>query len=445
MQMRILNPTLLIYLVLLMWLPARGYGQSSTRETWTLEEVLQVARENNWEIKKSEQEILSRQAEFRSTLATFLPGIGVSQSVTHTNDPLAVFGIKLQQEIVTQNDFATDLLNNPASITDFNLGITVEQPLINPDALAGRRAASFTLDASRQQNAHLKHHVKYLVKQSYYAIQLAHERQRVLEEAHNNALENHRIANNNLEEGTVSRADVMSARVRVLDIESKIAVAKDQVVSAGQMLAFLLGRDLKAQIIPAEQLTMVRPATNDKEYNLEVRSDIMALKSGVMAREKMVDMQKLKFIPRLNAFGAYNFHSDELTAFDAQSWVVGATLQWKIFSGNKNLAGISQARANAQLARLNQQEYMSRSQMEVDRARRQIGVAETALIAVEMAEQETAESFRIRRDRYKEGIERTSDLLASEMIYSEKQLERLNAIYNYNNAVFYLEYLMESE
>jgi outer membrane protein TolC len=420
-------------------------GQQISRNSWTLQQVLEVSQQNNWEIKKSAQEILSQKAEFRSTLAAFLPGISISESVTQTNDPLAAFGIKLQQEIVTQSDFNPDLLNNPDDVTDFNLGVMVEQPIVNTDAFAGRRAVAYKLEAAEQKAVHLRYYIKYMVKQSYYAIQLAKARQDVLKEALEYAQENHRIAENNLEEGSVSKADVMAANVRVLDIESKVAEAEDDVVSAGQMLAFLLGLDIDTQIIPEEKLSKVQLRANPSGYNLDGRSDVLSYASGVKAREKMVTMNRLRFVPRLNAFGGYNFHSDEFPGIDAESWVIGAKLQWTIFSGNKNFAGIKQAKANAQLARLKHNEYVTKNRMEFDRAERSLNVAETTLNASVLAEEQTKEALRIRQDRYVQGLERTSDLLAAETDHSEKQLERLNALFNYNKAVFYLQYLMEIE
>jgi len=201
MRKRFSGTKIRLLIAALMLLPFLMKAQEGTSRTWTLNEVLEVAEANNWQIRKSAQEVLSQKAEYRSTLATFLPRINLSESFTRTNDPLAAFGMKLQQEIVTQSDFNPELLNDPDEITDFNLGVMVEQPIINPDAFAGRKAVSHKLEASRQKAAHLKYYIQYVVKQSYYAIQLAQAKHKVLEEALKHAKENHRIARDNLDQG----------------------------------------------------------------------------------------------------------------------------------------------------------------------------------------------------------------------------------------------------
>ena len=49
--------------------------------------------------------------------------------------------------------------------------------------------------------------------------------------------------------------------------------------------------------------------------------------------------------------------------------------------------------------------------------------------------------LRIRTNRFKEGLEKTSDLLQSETQYSQKQLEHYQTIFEYNYALAYLQFL----
>ena len=67
----------------------------------------------------SEQEMNAAKAEFNQTNSILLPSISVSHSGISTNNPLMAFGSKLNQEILTQNDFNPVLLNNPETIENF--------------------------------------------------------------------------------------------------------------------------------------------------------------------------------------------------------------------------------------------------------------------------------------------------------------------------------------
>ncbi|MFO8000921.1 MAG: TolC family protein [Marinilabilia sp.] len=414
------------FIAIFLSLPLISQNQEPAAETWTLEEVLREAERNNWELRKSESRIDQEKAEYRSTHSTFLPRVSVSQSVTHTNDPLAAFGMKLQQEIVTQEDFNPALLNDPDEITNFHTQVLVEQPLLNTDALAGRKAASHKLEAVKHQDRRSRHYVRYLVKQSYYAIQLALEQEKVIRDALEAAKENLRIAKDNLEADYITKADVMAVRVRVLDLESQLTNTSNKVTNAGERLAYLLGRNDEGPIMPSEELTRVAYTNpSDDNFELRQRSDLLAMENASKARHSMVKMQKLKMVPRVNAFGAFNMHDADFAGNDAQNLVIGAKLEWDLFSGNKNLAGIKKASAQASLAKIKYNEHVNKSRMELAKARREVSVAEETLEARSMAVKEAEESLRIRRDQYKQGLEKTSELLTAEATFSAKKLLQL--------------------
>ncbi len=58
-----------------------------------------------------------------------------------------------------------------------------------------------------------------------------------------------------------------------------------------------------------------------------------------------------------------------------------------------------------------------------------------------LALDQSEESLRIRTNRFKEGLEKTSDLLTAETQYSQKQLEYYQTIFEYNYAQAYLQFL----
>ncbi|MDC9723078.1 MAG: TolC family protein, partial [Urechidicola sp.] len=55
--------------------------------------------------------------------------------------------------------------------------------------------------------------------------------------------------------------------------------------------------------------------------------------------------------------------------------------------------------------------------------------------------EQSKESLRIRTNRFKEGLEKTTDLLLAETQYAQKQLEYYKTIFEYNYAYQYLQFL----
>jgi len=58
-----------------------------------------------------------------------------------------------------------------------------------------------------------------------------------------------------------------------------------------------------------------------------------------------------------------------------------------------------------------------------------------------LALEQSKEALRIRTNRYKQGLEKTSDLLISETKYLQKQLEYLQTVFNYNFTKAYVNFL----
>ena len=67
--------------------------------------------------------------------------------------------------------------------------------------------------------------------------------------------------------------------------------------------------------------------------------------------------------------------------------------------------------------------------------------AENKLNLSKLALDQSEESLRIRTDRFKEGLEKTSDLLMAETQYAQKQLEYYQTIFEYNYALAYVNFL----
>jgi len=60
---------------------------------------------------------------------------------------------------------------------------------------------------------------------------------------------------------------------------------------------------------------------------------------------------------------------------------------------------------------------------------------------MELAFEQARESYKIRKDRFEQGLEKTVDLLASESRLFQKELQLNQAIFEYNFTKEYLEFL----
>ena len=99
------------------------------------------------------------------------------------------------------------------------------------------------------------------------------------------------------------------------------------------------------------------------------------------------------------------------------------------------------SRAEFEKSKLEYNQYVSKSKLELNKAKRMLIDAENKLNLSKLALDQSEESLRIRTDRFKEGLEKTSDLLMAETQYAQKQLEYYQTIFEYNYALAYVNFL----
>src|SRR5690606_2119154 len=87
------------------------------------------------------------------------------------------------------------------------------------------------------------------------------------------------------------------------------------------------------------------------------------------------------------------------------------------------------------------QNYEKQSQLELNKAMRDILDANKKVELTKLAWEHTEEAYRIRKNRFEQGLEKSADLLTAETKMSQKELEFQQAVFEYNAALEYFKYL----
>ena len=407
------------------------------------EEVLSNVSKNNTSLRISEQEFNQARADYRQTNAVLLPNISISHTAMATTNPLMAFGSKLNQEILTQNDFNPALLNDPSQIENYATKIEIQQPLINMDGMFQRKAAKTKMQAMQLQTERTSDYLEFEVNKAYMQLQLAYKAVDVLKKALEAAYANKKLADNSFAQGYLQRSDVLAVEVRVTEVQNQLQTAKSNVQNASNYLSFLMNESQDVVFKPSDSLTVVSLEIDSKAVS-EERSDIKAMQLASDAYKNMYNADKMAFLPRLNAFGSYELYDDQVFQGDANGYLIGAQLSWNILEGTKRFGKAQKSKAEFEKSKLELDQYVSQSNLEFNKAKRMLLDAENKLKLTQLALQQSEESLRIRTNRFKEGLEKTSDLLISETQFAQKQLEYYQTIFEYNYAQAYLKFLTKN-
>lgn len=403
-------------------------------------EVLEKVTNQNNKLKIGEQEVSSAKGDFNQTNAIFLPNISTSYTGMATNSPLMAFGFKLNQAVVTQEDFNPANLNNPSKTNMFATTFEVQQPIINIDGVFQRKAAKAKWEATRLQLERMGDYLSLETERAYMQLQLAYKSVDVLEEALKAAKENLNLANNSLKQGYLQHSDVLTVEIRVAEVENQLQYAKSNVINISEYLAVLMNEEIAGVYKPTDSLDIALSLISD-EHISNNRADIKAMQFASEAYRQSYKADKMSFLPRLNAFGSFELYDDQIFSADANAYLVGVSLTWDIFQGSRRVGKTQKSRAQYTKANLELEEYKSESQLELNKAKRMFLDAKNNLKLTELALQQSEEALRIRTNRFKEGLEKTTELLMAETLYSQKQLEYFNTVFQHNYALAYLEFL----
>ena len=113
----------------------------------------------------------------------------------------------------------------------------------------------------------------------------------------------------------------------------------------------------------------------------------------------------------------------------------------RVLEGTKRFGKAQKAKATYEKSKLEYNQYVSKSQLEINKTQRALEDAYNKLALAQLAVEQSKEALRIRTNRFGEGLEKTTDLLMAETMYAQKQLEYYQTIFQYNSTQAYLQFL----
>jgi outer membrane protein TolC len=405
-------------------------------------ELFQKISEKNLQIKIAEKTFQSAKADYNQSKSLYLPNINVSYTGISTTNPLMAFGSKLNQEIVTASDFNPALLNHPDVTQNFATKFEMQQPLINVDGFYGRQAAKAKMEAYQLQTERTKEYLELEVSKAYMQLQLSYKAVKVLEKANATGNANLKLVENYFKQGMLQKTDLLNVRVRVNEVSNQLQYAKSNVQNSSDYLAFLLNEDSVGKVYkPSEAMESNISVENISISLSENRKDIQAMNKSSEAYAKMLQSSKMAFLPRLNAFGSYELYDRNFLGTSANGYLVGAQLLWNVFDGNKSIGKFQKAKAEYQKGDVEIDQYKKQSQLELNKANRQLSDAQNKVSLTQLAFEQSQEVYRIRQNRFTQGLEKTTDLLQSETQMIQKELEHFQSVFEYNYTKLYLQFL----
>ncbi len=431
------NGILLLLLCLAMAIPARA------QQVITLQEAIDIALENNYQLKQAENNLELAEEQVFSEKADFLPSINANMS-GNQNVGQTFNNITLQYEERTSNSINGSLSASLPIFQGFNNILSLRQSRSN------RASQQANLERSRQTvifNA-ASQYLQVLVNQELLEI----SRQTL--ETSRKQLEQVKAQ---VEVGAVPAVDQYNQEATVASNELSVIQQENTLEQSRLALIRTLQLDPLEEYefqIPDVSESDITPRNYDLgnliEEALDSRADLEAQRMTIEANKLNLEMARWSLYPSLSASASIGSSYQDLYRgqevengnitltkvgfmdqfFDQRiGRSVGLSLNIPIFSNWNTRISIQQAEVNYKNAQLNLENQRYAVQEEVRQAlsdyrsyRQQLKSSTAALRAAE-------KSFETEQQRYKVGSGTLIELSNAQQSYTQAQADRANALY----------------
>lgn len=410
----------------------------------TLDECIDIALQQNLTLKQLEEELRAATSEYRSSWSNFLPNLSASGGYS-----------RYRSENPWPGGFYT------FEDTSWSASLHLTQTLFDSDkfAISGQLKGNKEVVESEYREEKLS--VSLKVKEAYYSLLRA---KKLLEVSETRVKE----SETNLEKteelhklGSASRAELLKAKVNLLESRLELTGTEKNVEIAKSNLLLILG------LSPSEEITVKEDSVPPDRWDFEIE-DTPSFESALeLARlynpklrraEANLKLAKTNlyaayggYLPKFSLSARYGYEGNSLfplrEAWDRgrKSWQFGLTISLPIFTGFQRFLTIDKARANCRSAEYYRRIVERDLLLELKNCYLDIKESKERLKLAGENLQLAKESYQAAKERYNLGVAPILELIDAELSLVKAESTRIEALYDYRLAIERLKTIVGKE
>ena len=435
------------YIVAVILLIASTNFVDAQSRSLSLQEAVQLANENNPELKISEKEIEKSLQQKVIARSLFLPSVQASAAAYHYFQltPFFGFGDATTDGKIPYGRFGGE--------DQFVSSISAIQPLYNPQAFPSLQRVRLQEQESKIMLSGKQVSILASVKQTYLQLLVLNERIKLQRESINR---NQRVLKDSrvlLIQGKGLRVDTLRAYTSVKNLEPDLMKLSYAIETGKLRLKTLIGIDSLQDVVLTDSLMLPDPGTIPQEeevYNAakENNAEYKLLSLQQQISKQQIGQANAARLPVVSAIGQYQVQSqtnqfDYGSAYYPSSSFVGLQVSVPLFTGFSNQAKVKQAGITHEQSILRLENAHEQLRAIVHQVVAN-GHESIARLQTTASVKETAElSYSIIQYRYTKGIASRLELSDAELALTASQSNYLEAVYDYLSARIALLQLME--
>jgi outer membrane protein len=407
---------------------------SAQKRPLSLEEAISAGLEASPGLHASRMKVESSAAKTREIAAARLPSLKLGGGYTRLSEV---------------PDFQVTLPISPNPITvsqsyfnNFNLRLGVQQPLFTGFRLqAGTESARMLENAAEHDLDKDRSEFVFAVKSAYWGLSRAREVERVVDENVRQVDEHLKDVRAFFGQGLVTKNDVLRAELELSNAEIMRIDARNAAEVALTALDSLIGLPLDTEVdltTSAESQASRLPSAAEGDTGSPVeralanRPELKSAEFRIKASELGVKAARAGYFPQVFLAGNYYYLRPNpriLPSLDRfkGTWDLGVSVSFDVWNWGQTKRQTEQAEAQLAQARDSRKLLEDQAVLEVTQCRLSLARAGEKVRVAGQAVGQADENLRVTRERFKQGVALSSDVLDAEVALLQARLGRTQA------------------
>lgn len=402
----------------------RNATAQEASKTWTLQECLDYAYQNNIQVRQSCNNQLSGIEDTKQAKAALFPSLVASTTQSYTNYPSSE---------VTDNNSYTGTYGITAGMTIFEGGKLRTE--------VKRQKVQNQMDALSVEES--VNDIRIAIVQAYMQCLYAADAVRINRSTAEASKAQRDRAEEMLRTGSISRVDFAQLQSQYSSDEYQIVVAGSTLDNYKLQLKQLLELDIMEEMNPAvpgvkeENVLKALPPKNEVyETALKVMPQIRRGELGIEAAKLEEKSARAGFFPSISLSASVGTGHMSNNDFESGSQIwnrfnenVGLTLNIPIFSNRKNRTAVNKAKIALNDSYLEWTSLQKELLRNVESAYLDAVSAQAQYLSAREKEKYARESYELTSEQFRVGVKNTVELITAQNEYSAAQQQVLQAKY----------------
>lgn len=402
----------------------RNATAQEASKTWTLQECLDYAYQNNIQVRQSRNNQLSGIEDTKHAKAALFPSLVASTTQSYTNYPSSE---------VTDNNSYTGTYGITAGMTIFEGGKLRTE--------VKRQKVQNQMDALSVEES--VNDIRIAIVQAYMQCLYAADAVRINRSTAEASKAQRDRAEEMLRTGSISRVDFAQLQSQYSSDEYQIVVAGSTLDNYKLQLKQLLELDIMEEMNPAvpgvkeENVLKALPPKNEVyETALKVMPQIRRGELGIEAAKLEEKSARAGFFPSISLSASVGTGHMSNNDFESGSQIwnrfnenVGLTLNIPIFSNRKNRTAVNKAKIALNDSYLEWTSLQKELLRNVESAYLDAVSAQAQYLSAREKEKYARESYELTSEQFRVGVKNTVELITAQNEYSAAQQQVLQAKY----------------